>query len=115
VSHSLPGDRLINKFDPKILDRKLKINDVVRPGSAYLLTWGRNHSQGLLDRLAESFDVDTFILGHQPQETGWCRAGDNLIIIASDHDHGCLLKIDLSQSYTVEQLIESIVPLSSIP
>lgn len=115
VSHSLPGDRLIDKFDPKILDKQLKINDIVRPGSAYLLTWGRKHSQGLLNKLAESFDVDTFILGHQPQDKGWCRAGDNLLIIASEHDHGCLLKIDLSKTYSVEQLIESIVPLSSIP
>jgi predicted phosphodiesterase len=115
VSHSLPGDRYIDKFDPNILDRQLKINDVVRPGSAYLLTWGRKHSQTLLDKMAKLFDVDIFILGHQWQEEGWCRAGKNLIIIASDHNHGCLLSINLAESYTVEQLIDSIAPLTSIP
>jgi len=114
VSHSLPSDRYIDKFDPKILDRQLKINDVVRPGSAYLLTWGRKHSQQLLDKMAKLFDVDIFILGHQPQEQGWSRVGDNLIIIASNHNHGCLLSIDLAKSYTIEQLIDSIVPLASI-
>lgn len=114
VSHSLPGDRSVDKFDPKILDRKLKINDVVRPGSAYLLTWGRKHSQALLDKMAKLFDVDIFILGHQPQEQGWSQAGDNLIIIASNHNHGCLLSTDLTKSYTIEQLIDSIVPLASI-
>ncbi|MBA7653076.1 hypothetical protein ES703_60918 [subsurface metagenome] len=115
VSHSLPSDRYIDKFDPNILDRQLKINDVVRPGSAYLLTWGRKHSQTLLDKMAKLFDVDIFILGHQWQEEGWCQAGKNLIIIASDHDHGCLLSISLAESYTVEQLIDSIAPLPSIP
>ncbi len=115
VSHSLPGDRYIDKFDPNILDRQLKINDVVRPGSAYLLTWGRKHSQTLLDKMAKLFDVDIFILGHQWQEEGWCQAGKNLIIIASDHNHGCLLSISLAESYTVEQLIDSIAPLTSIP
>ncbi|MHC4489587.1 MAG: metallophosphoesterase [Planctomycetota bacterium] len=114
VSHSLPGDRYIDKFDPNILDRQLKINDVVRPGSAYLLTWGRKHSQTLLDKMAKLFDVDIFILGHQWQEDGWCQAGKNLIIIASDHNHGCLLSISLAESYTVEQLIDSIAPLTSI-
>jgi predicted phosphodiesterase len=114
VSHSLPGDRFVDKFDPKILDRQLKINDVVRPGSAYLLTWGRKHSQNLLDKMARLFDVDIFILGHQPQEQGWSRAGENLIIIASNHNHGCLLSTDLAKSYTIEQLIDSIVPLASI-
>jgi len=114
ISHSLPSDRAIDKFEPKILERQLKINDVVRPGSAYLLTWGRKHSQTILDKLAGIFDIDFFILGHQPQEQGWNQAGDNLIIIASNHNHGCLLSIDLAKSYTIEQLIDSIVPLASI-
>ncbi len=114
ISHSLPGDRFAKKFNPKILDKKLKINDVVRPGSAYILTWGRNHSQKLLDKMAGLFDVDIFILGHQPQEQGWAQAGDNLIIIASNHNHGCLIPIDLTKSYTIERLIDSIVPLASI-
>ena len=114
ISHSLPGDRFIEKFDPQIVNRQLKVNDVVRPGSAYLLTWGRKHSQALLDKLAGQFDIDVFILGHQPQEQGWNRAGENLIIIASNHNHGCLIPIDLAQSYTIEQIIESIVPLASV-
>ena len=115
VSHSLPSDRFVDKFDPQVLDRQLKINDVVRPGSAYLLTWGRNFSQALIDRMGKLFDVDIFVLGHQPQEQGWCRAGENLIIIASDHNHGCLLPINLAESCIVERLIDSIVPLTSIP
>jgi hypothetical protein len=114
MSHSLPGDRFIEKFDLGILRRPLKVNDVVRPGSAYLLTWGRKHSQGLLDKMAELLDSDIFVLGHQPQEQGWSQAGRNLIILASNHDHGCLLSIDPGKSYTVERLIESIVPLASV-
>jgi hypothetical protein len=92
----------------------LKINDVVRPGSAYLLTWGRRHSQDMLDKMAKMLDADIFVLGHQPQENGWKQAGDNLIIIASNHNHGCLLGIDLAKRYTIENLIDLIVPLASI-
>jgi hypothetical protein len=115
LSHSLPSDRLADKFDPEIFNRELKVNDVVKPGSAYLLTWGRKMSQELLDKMAKIFDIDVFVLGHQPQEKGWCQAGKNLIIIASNHNHGCLLPIDLTQSYTVEQLIEALVPMASLP
>ena len=114
VSHSLPDDRSADKFDPQILNSPLQASDLSRPGSAYLLTWGRRHSQALLDKMAKLFDVDAFILGHQPQQQGWSRAGKNLIIIASDHNHGCLLLLDPAKSYTVEQLIDSIVPLTSI-
>ena len=114
VSHSLPGNSFVDKFDPQILNKPLQTSDIARPGSAYLLTWGRRHSQALLDKMAGLFDVDVFILGHQPQQQGWSRAGRNLIIIASDHNHGCLLSLDLAKSYTVEQLIDSLVPLTSI-
>ncbi len=115
LSHSLPADRYLNKFDRHILEKQLKINDVVKPGPAYLLTWGRKHSQVLLNKMAKLLDVDIFILGHQAQQQGWTRAGENLIIIASDHNHGCLLPVNLTKSYTAEQLINSIVPLASIP
>jgi predicted phosphodiesterase len=114
LSHSLPADHFVDKFDRQVLDRPLKIGDCEKPGSAYLLTWGRNFSQQTLDKMAELFDVDIFILGHQPQQQGWSRAGENLIIIASDHNHGCLIPIDLAKSYTIEMLIDSIVPLASI-
>jgi hypothetical protein len=115
LSHSLPSDRLVTKFDHEVLDRQLTVDDCEKPGSAYLLTWGRKHSQALLDRMAKLFDVDIFVLGHQPQQQGWSQAGKNLIIIASDHNHGCLLSLDLAKAYTVEELIDLILPLASIP
>lgn len=114
ASHSLPSDQMINKFDPKIFHKQLKVNDVVRPGSAYLLTWGRRHSQALLNKLAGQFDIDVFVLGHQPQDKGWKQAGENLVIIASNHNHGCLIPVDLAKSYTAEQLVELIVPMASL-
>ncbi len=114
LSHSLPDDRSGEQFDRQIMDRKLQEEDCKRPGSAYLFTWGRKHSQPLLNKMAELLDADIFILGHQTQKQGWTKAGDNLVIIASEHNHGCLLPIDLSKSYTIDQLIDSIVPLASI-
>ncbi|MHC4418610.1 MAG: metallophosphoesterase [Planctomycetota bacterium] len=114
LSHSLPSDRFADKFDAGILGRPLKIEDTAKPGSAYLLTWGRNISQQTLDKMAGLFDVDIFILGHQAQPKGWSRPAKNLIIIASDHNHGCLLPVDLAKSYTVAELTDSIVQLASI-
>ena len=114
LSHSLPEDRFFNEFDTKIFERELEFDDMVRCQDVYLFTWGRNHPQQMLDKMAELLDVDIFILGHQAQAEGFCRAGENLIIIASDHNHGCLLPVDLTKSCNIEQLIDSIVPLASI-
>jgi len=114
VSHSLPGARFAETFDLSIFDRELQINDCVKPGGAYTLTWGRRHSQAILDKMAERLDVDVFVVGHQAQANGWCQAGTNLLILASDHNHGCLIEIDLAQSQTASDLAGRIVPLASI-
>ena len=111
ASHSLPADRFFDKFDPQVLDRDLTKDDIIKPGSAYLITWGRRMSQELLDKMAELLDIDIFVLG---QENGWRQEGKNLLIIASNHNHGYILSVDLSKTYTIEQLIDCIVPLSSI-
>ena len=113
MSSSLTSGSLIFG-DPGIFERELQIADCEKPGSAYLLTWGRRHSQTTLDRIARLLDVDVFILGHQPQTQGWCKAGENLIILACDHNHGCLLEIDLSKPYTASNLADLIIPLASI-
>ena len=52
--------------------------------------------------------------GPQDSEGGWGRTGENLIILASDRDHGCLLPINLAESHTVDKLISRIMPLTSI-
>lgn len=114
VSHSLPNERFVEQFDLGVFDRELQIADCAKPGPAYVLTWGRRHSQDTLDKLAGLLDVDLFVLGHQPQQQGWKQAGSNLIILASDHNHGCLLDMDLAKSWTAEQLAAKVIPLASI-
>jgi hypothetical protein len=114
MSHSLPADRWRGEFNPHVLVKTVKISDCAKPGNVYLLTWGRNMSQPWLNELATMFKARLFILGHQPQPQGWNQAGDNLLLIASDHNHGCLVHANLEDQLSMEDLINSIVPLSSI-
>jgi hypothetical protein len=114
ASHSLPPNPYADSFDVTIFQRHSLVSDMTRPNPAYLLTWGRRHSEQALAKLTQLFDVDVFILGHQPHDKGWFRGGKNMIILASDHNHGCLISFDLAQSYTADELIDRIVPLASI-
>ncbi len=114
ASHSLPADRNVDKFDFAIFDRQLKVSDIVRPNSAYLLTWGRNQSVESLDFLAGKLGVEFFVLGHQVQEFGWSSNNKNLIILDSQHNHGHLMLIDLKVEYTIETLIKTITPIAGI-
>jgi predicted phosphodiesterase len=114
LSHSLPADNYLEIFDLSIFNRPYTLDDIERPNPVYLLTWGRRHSEKTLARLAQMLDVDVFILGHQPQETGWSLAGFNTLIIASEHAFGCVLNFDLDKSYTAQQLVANILPLGNI-
>ncbi len=114
VSHSLPSDRLVDQFDPDIFNRELTAEDCDKPGSVYLLTWGRRMSQSLLDRMAKILQAEAFILGHQSQPEGWTRGGDNLIILASEHNHGCFLHVNLDRYCSADHLEKSVKPFSSI-
>ncbi len=114
MSHSLPEDRFIEKFDLGILERTLKPEDCRRGNSGYLLTWGRHHGEATLERISKILDADYFLLGHQPQPSGWHRGGRNLLILASDHNHGCIISFELDKLWRMETLIDRIVPLASL-
>ena len=114
ASHSLPNDRHMDVFDMEIFERAVERADLESPGSVYLLLWGRRQSEESLAELASMLGVSTFVVGHQPQPEGYARAGKNLLIINSEHNHGCILPIGLGRSYSVDELIECIVPLASI-
>ncbi|MEE8170086.1 MAG: hypothetical protein V3T70_06020, partial [Phycisphaerae bacterium] len=109
LSHSLPDEGELKAFDPDVVHRNEHApRDLTDGGSVYQLIWGRAHSPALLDRLAEAWDVDWFIIGHQPQEMGHDVLFDRLIILASDHNHGTFLPFDLSRPQTIESLTRNI-------
>lgn len=114
LSHSLPADRYVNDFDLSIFNRSYTLDDIERPNPVYMLTWGRHHSPETLQKLADMFDVDIFILGHQPQDMGWALFGPNTLIIASEHNFGCLLEFELKTPYTPAGLSGNIIPLNTI-
>jgi hypothetical protein len=114
VSHSLPSPRALPAFDPTVLERVPTEEDFANTGSAYLLVWGRYQTESELDTLAEMFDADFFICGHQPQETGYDVRYERMIILSSEHNHGTFLPFDLSKPVTIEKLIRSIRPFAAV-
>jgi hypothetical protein len=113
-AHSLPAPKHIDSFDKTVLDRQPTHEDLASGGSAYRMVWGRNHTQTLADELAIAWDCEQFILGHQPSETGYDTEGKTILILASDHEQGRLLPLDLSRTYSRDAMIEALMPLNSI-
>ncbi len=114
ISHSLTADRFLDKFDDTIFSRELTMDDYVRPGSAYLLTWGRRQSAKNLEETARRLGVKLFVVGHQAQEAGSAVIDPNCIILASDHNQGCFLDFSTDESYSLDSLSSRIRKLASV-
>jgi len=115
LSHSLPGPRELPMFDFGIFSRRPTEADLTDFGSAYLLVWGRYQTDQTLSAIAEEVDANWFICGHQPQEEGYCVLHGRMIVLASDHNHGVFLPIDLTKKpQTVGDLTGRIRPFAGV-
>ncbi len=112
--HSLPSPRHLGEFDPTVIDRVPTETDLKYNGHAYRMVWGRNHTQELADTLARAWGCELFVMGHQPAEMGYELEGETMIVLASDHEHGVALPIDLTRSWNRDDLIENALPLASV-
>lgn len=107
LAHSLPTSNAMDSFDEAVFTRTPTQLDLDPGGAAHSLVWGRFQPAEAVDAFAERLGVKIFIVGHTPQEDGYAVVG-RMIILASDHQHGVFLPIDLSRKYTVEQLERNI-------
>jgi hypothetical protein len=112
--HSLPSPRHLKGFDTSVIRRVPTDMDLAPAGHAYNMVWGRKHTQELADALGGVWDVRVFVMGHQPAEMGFYTEGDSMLVLASDHEHGVALPIDLSHTYGRDDLVDRIVPLASV-
>jgi hypothetical protein len=107
--HSLPTDSQMPNFDFSVFDRALTGADYKRKvGPVYQLIWGRGVTPSGVDQFLEKVNAQLVVTGHQPQETGFATNGEKHLIIASDHNQGVFLPLDLSFAYTMEQLVEGL-------
>lgn len=116
-AHSLPSPRYVDNFDDTVFDREYTDADLQNGGAAFLMVWGRFHKQVITDEFAQRFNTKQFLLGHQAAEMGYDPQTSNSLVLASDHEHGVALPLDLSVAYdenSQEQLIEQIRPLASV-
>lgn len=114
ASHSLPSEAQLEQFDPHVIDRQPTADDLRFGGAAYNLVWGRRQTPRVGWTLARQWGVDLFVIGHQPVEAGYKVLDDHVLILASNHDQGAALEVDLGRRYTMNELVKQIVPLASV-
>ena len=105
--HSLPTDKEIDSFDYSVFEREeLTAADYRRrTGPVYQLIWGRHMTPATVDAFAEQVGARLIVTGHQPQDSGYLVNGDKHLILASDHNQGVFLPLDLAEHYDMVDLV----------
>jgi hypothetical protein len=107
--HSMPTDAQMDAFDFTIFDRQLSGPDYLRrTGPVYQLIWGRNITPAAADKFADKVGAKIVITGHQSQETGYAVNGERHLILASEHNQGVFLPLDLAADYDMQALVSRI-------
>ena len=113
--HSLPNEALMDAFDLDVIDRELLPEDVRgSDGSAYMMVWGRQHTQEQIDMLAAYWGVELFCLGHAWVPEGVEVAMDKVVLVNSDHDNGVVLPICLDAIQSAAQTARAAIKLETI-
>jgi hypothetical protein len=104
--HSLPTDDQIPNFDYTVFNRPLAGPDYKRrTGPVYQLIWGRHMTPTAVETFAQNVGASLVVTGHQPQDMGYAVNGTQHLIIASDHNQGMFLPIELNQQYDMDGLV----------
>jgi hypothetical protein len=113
-THSLPSPNRMLGFDPKVIHRKLKRDDLADNTDTYALVWGRNQTNDVTGRLQMAWDSKVFVCGHQKADMGYETQTDSMLILASNHGHGMVLPIRLDENYELSDLVVRCVPLAGV-
>lgn len=115
-AHSLPAPELMDRFDPGVLDRALTEEDFQpRRGAAHLMSWGRSHTEAQLNDLAARWGVRLFVLGHEEAAGGSLVVAPNAVVLNSDHEHGVLVRMDLTRPWTAAEVAARAEKLNGQP
>ena len=107
--HSMPRDDQMETFDFSLFDRPLTGEDYKRrTGPVYQLIWGRGVTPPGVDQFLAKVEAEMIITGHQPQDSGYLVNGERHLIIASEHNQGVFLPLDLSATYTMDDLVNGL-------
>jgi hypothetical protein len=108
-AHSLPPAASMSRFDTGIISREATDADYEpRRGPVHLMVWGRGYDAEGLEDLVEAWGVYMFILGHEKSPNGAHFVAPNAIVLASDHERGTFLPIDLSEPPSPEQAMQAV-------
>jgi hypothetical protein len=105
LCHTIPDGSDLDRLDLEILRTGVwPPESLVRGGTIYALTWGRDTRPETADRFAALVDADLFVTGHQPCDEGFRQANHRQIIIDGTDPYPSYCLFPAREPLTIEAL-----------
>jgi hypothetical protein len=114
LCHTVPDAIDLDRLDLGILRTGIwPPESMVRGGTVYALTWGRDTEPETVDRFAAMVDADWFVTGHQPCDEGFRQANHRQIIIDGTDPYPAYCLFPAREPATIESLLGGVklIPL----
>jgi hypothetical protein len=115
LCHTIPNADDLDRLDLEILRTGVFPPEaLLRRGTVYALTWGRDSDPETVDRFATMVDADWFITGHQPCDEGYRQANHRQLIIDGTDPYPTYCLFPAREPVTMDRLRAGlrVVPLA---
>jgi hypothetical protein len=109
LCHTLPEARDLETFDIDILrNGEWTPESLLRGGTVYSLTWGRDTRAETADRFAGMVDADLFVIGHHPCDDGFHTANHRVVILDGTDPYPAYCLFNAHQPVTLDTLVAGV-------
>lgn len=112
ICHTVPDERYLEGFDSGVLSADgWPPESMIRGGTVYAMTWGRDATIETAERFARIVDADLFVIGHHPCDDGFLRLNDRVLSLdATDPLPACVL-LRARGPITIEDVMAGVTPV----
>ena len=105
LSHSLPGAKRLESFDPTILEgEEFRDEDFALGGTVHSLVWGRTTTEEHVAAFLQKVDADWLITGHIPQERGFDVPNSRQLILDAQGSPACYCLFPCDRPLSLDDL-----------
>jgi hypothetical protein len=109
LSHSLPGAKRLETFDPAVLEQDTHTDeDFQLGGPVHALVWGRDTSPEAAAAFLQKVDADLLVTGHIPCERGFDVPNDRQLILDACGATACYCLFPADRPLTHDQLVAGV-------
>jgi hypothetical protein len=108
ISHSTPEADFLHAFDSLFFQKEISYRNQGKVRKIEEFIWGRDFSSKTAERLAQKWQAEIFIVGHEKCQEGFEVPNPYHIILDSTDEYGVYLLLKLHQPYAQKGIIRQI-------